>query len=613
MATIGEISQGSQYQGNPALGGAIGVGVAIDPSPLQRLATFTYYRDRDLWEKKQKEDALAAEKIAMMTAFDINSPLKPYAEDLKKGLDEYQTYVRDNPDSLTYSRSPEKFQKREEILGRLVNKRKRATVNDVLYNRDKSAAELEPNAAKRQAKLELLDINANDLFVNGVDDAYNKQYRSAAEIKPDDYNIGKIPTTDIFTITRNANDTEIKGKTYGDMDRLDALIEGEYLGLAKESVANTPEFQQMNESEKKRALAEEKIRTGSLRGLDNTATVVNSLVKQFTDKLGENINVDQIPESELSKAGSVGGYIRLAKKFNQQVREINSDTGRAFAEINVVDGASPTELMKLEWFGANGETLSKEIKPTVQQTDNDLQKQRLNAEWMRIGLAKSQLDKVNQEDLFGADAVLRQVANSINKGESEAVTTIKIPGLEWSTDIKGPKKDVFLITDLTTLKNFARIDKDGTQYNAPNAVEYNKKLGQLNIIYFKQGSDGSIQTDDNDKPVVDATKTQKIDEREWLFTKVKEAFPNKDAGGINSIISQALLKNKNSLYNIAQLYKDPSATSQAPDVMINKGGSTGSKTKYTLGGKTYSPADVEAAAKASNMSVSDYIKKAGLQ
>lgn len=583
MATLGEIAQGSQYTGNQNLGGSIGLGITIDPSPLQRLATFTYYRDRDLWEKKQKEDALAAEKIAMMTAFDINSPLKPYADDLKKGLDEYQTYVRDNPDSLTYSRSPEKFQKREEILGRLVNKRKRATVNDVLYNRDKSVAELEPNAAKRQAKLELLDINANDLFVNGVEDAYNKQYRSAAEIKPDDYNIGKIPTTDIFTITRNANDTEIKGKTYGDMDRLDALIEGEYLGIAKESVANTPEFQQMSESEKKRALAEEKIRTGALKGLDNTANAVNSLVKQFTDKLGENINVDQIPESELSKVGSVGGYIRLAKKFNQQVREINADTGRTFSEIDVIDGASPTELMKLEWFGANGETLSKEIKPTVQQTDNDLQKQRLNAEWARIGLAQQTLDKSNREDLMGADSILRQVANSINKGESEATTHIEIPGLKWmGADVKGIPKDVFFITDLTTLKSFGKIDKDGNQYNVPDGVEYNKKLGQLNVVYYEQDEAGKTKLDEDGRPIVDKTKTKSVDEREWLSLKVKELFPNKDAGGISSIISEALTKNGNSVYNIAKMYKDPTATNQAQDRTIITGTQKGSKGKVSL-------------------------------
>lgn len=67
------------YQGNAALGGKGAVGVTIDPTPLARLATFTYYRDRDMWEKKNADDKLAAEKVASLSAFDITSPLKPFS------------------------------------------------------------------------------------------------------------------------------------------------------------------------------------------------------------------------------------------------------------------------------------------------------------------------------------------------------------------------------------------------------------------------------------------------------------------------------------------------------------------------------------------------------
>jgi hypothetical protein len=74
MATARDITTGNSYTGNSALGGRVSQGVTIDNTPLARLAAFTYYRDQNFWEQKQRDDKAAAQEIADMTAFDISSP-----------------------------------------------------------------------------------------------------------------------------------------------------------------------------------------------------------------------------------------------------------------------------------------------------------------------------------------------------------------------------------------------------------------------------------------------------------------------------------------------------------------------------------------------------------
>lgn len=382
MADINTITQGAQYQGNAALGGKLAVGVTLDPSPLARLATFTYYRDRDFWEKKNQDDKVAADKIAQMVAYDTTSPLKPFSDDLKKELKSYQDYVRDNPDSLVYSRNPEKFQRRIEMENILSNKRKNATINDTLYNAKKAKIESIPNKADRDAQLELLKMDANDLFKSGVENAYEQQLQLSPELKPEDYKIPEIPLTEAFTITRNANDTVIEGKAYADMDRVDALADAAYFGLGQAGIdTESPQFKNLSEDEKKRVLLENSVTARKRVTLENIAASIDGMVQstkaKFSDPNNPIQSITDIPDNALTQQGSIGNYIRSVKGYNKQIDEINAATGKNYPHINLDDGATPQEIIKLDFFNKNGETLYKELKPTVQQTDNELQRAKM--------------------------------------------------------------------------------------------------------------------------------------------------------------------------------------------------------------------------------------------
>ncbi len=420
MATISDISNAAQYRGTAELGGSLGAAVTLDTSPLQRLATFTYYRDKDLWEKKKADDKLAADKIATIAAFDVTSPLKPYTEDLKKGLDELKQFVRDNPNALNYDKDPKLYQELVDRYGALQIKRKNATANDALYNAAKAKIELMPNKADRDVQLELLDLKAKNLFANGVEDAYNQQFESTPELKPDDYKIPTIPMTEAFTITRNANDTVIEGRAYADVDRLKSLASAAYFEMRPSLDKNSAAYKNLSPEGKRRAELEDSIIARKRITLDGIANNVNGLVQQFKAQPGnENITVAEIPEETLTKNSSIGGFIRLVKNYNKQIDEVNAATGKKYGYINLDDGATPEEIIELQSFGANGETLYKELKPTVQQTDNAIQG-RSQTEQERHNRALEAIGWKNAEDDGSGEA-------PVNLLQGNALNDIEIP------------------------------------------------------------------------------------------------------------------------------------------------------------------------------------------
>jgi len=193
-----------------------------------------------------------------------------------------------------------------------------------------------------------------------------------------------------------------------------------------------------------------------------------------------------------------------------------------------------------------------------------------NIDWAKIGVEKSKIDKAKKEDLQGADVVLRTLSNIINKGEQVAGPDIPELNLRSSTGLfrrKAVDNSTFAISDPTLLQQFGKIDKDGKQFDIPNAVQYNKKNGQLNLIYFATDDDGKTIVDEKTgKPTIDNTKTKSLDERTWIAQTTKQLFPNKDIGTINNLVNDALSANDNSLYKVSRKYAGKPETEKQPDL-----------------------------------------------
>lgn len=185
--------------------------------------------------------------------------------------------------------------------------------------------------------------------------------------------------------------------------------------------------------------------------------------------------------------------------------------------------------------------------------------------WGRIGVDKDKLNKASADDLTGADSVIRTLSNIITKGEEA-----NKPNLFSRIIGSNKKQDTFVIADPTLLQQFGKIDKDGKQFDIPDVVEYNKKNGQLNLLYYKSKNGVPVLKDG--QPEMDDTKQKSLDERTWIAETTKQFFPNKDIGSINSLINDALESNNNSLYDLSQRYTKGGGKSQIKEPKKNKSG-----------------------------------------
>lgn len=391
MATIGQISQAAGYQGNAALGGEIDAGITIDPSPIQRLATFTYYRDRDLWEKKNADDKLAAQQIANLAAFDISSPLKPYYEDLKTELSDIQTFVRENPDALVYSRNPDKFRELNERINRFATKRKGATANDVLYNAAKSNINKIPDPRERDIKLRELDLKVDKLFENGLEPAYNNQLESSPEIKKSDFEIPVAGQTTRSFIMQLPNSDITTDVTYTDLDDLRAKSEILAAGGGEQIDTNADWFKRLSPEQQKLELEKNSLTSTKRAKLQELSVGFSTALEQWK-QANPNIDLTTVDVSTLPN-GILEDNIRSVKTVNDQIDQLNAlvlegqikdPAGRVrtqpYAKINFEDGLSEAEIIMMKSIQESKTPLLSKVDKKIQQTDNAIQLENIRAD-----------------------------------------------------------------------------------------------------------------------------------------------------------------------------------------------------------------------------------------
>lgn len=386
MADIGSITQGSSYTGNAALGGGLAIAAVIDTTPLQRLATFSYYRDRDMWNKKNEDDKDAAAKIAAMSAYDINSPLKPFSEDLKKSLQSIQEYVRNNPDSLVWSRDPEKFAEREKMINDFLNKRKGATANDVLYNSAKAQIEKISDPRQRDLRRRELDSRVDKLFSEGLERAYNTQMDALPDLKESDYKIPSVAYTSRSFVDVGPNNNLEVNVEYGDPDNL--LTQSEILAAspANEIDVNSPQFQNLSPEEQKLELEKQQLYGSKRAAIQKVASDFKSLLDQWK-AANPNIDLNTIDPTVLPD-GTLEDNIRSAILINKQIDELNGYVSqgkildkngftrdRPYSKININDGLSEAELIMMKSIQENGNTLIKKIDKNLTYTGDQTRRQ----------------------------------------------------------------------------------------------------------------------------------------------------------------------------------------------------------------------------------------------
>ena len=92
MATINDITTGSSYTGNAALGGFGGKAIKIDSRPLELLANYTFLYNKSQYDQRQKDADEKIKELAAITALDLNGAIP---EDREKVLAQYEQLMKD--------------------------------------------------------------------------------------------------------------------------------------------------------------------------------------------------------------------------------------------------------------------------------------------------------------------------------------------------------------------------------------------------------------------------------------------------------------------------------------------------------------------------------------
>lgn len=261
-------------------------------------------------------------------------------------------------------------------------------------------------------------------------------------------------------------------------------------------------------------------KTGTRFSKENFLKSFDAGLEYKTDKYGQPIRkwaqerFDKLPDDLKKQIGTVDN-------FWHRLGEISFGSGKDIEHITKDDLQANANYLKPE-----------ELK---------LKKEQISQGWKRLKIAEDRLNKADDDDLIAADSALNEMFTALNNGEERKV------------DMGGGKvKDVLIIADPFLLKDFATIDKDGKTTKVPDEVQYDPETNQAELIYFKK-KNGVVQKTASGKRIQE--DSHPLTARQWSSQVVKRNNPNKDIGGVNSLIDKAMTENKNDLFKMSKAYK----------------------------------------------------------
>ena len=517
MADIRDIATGSIYTGNAALGGRRAPALMVDPAPFQRLGAFTYYRDRDRWQQKVAEDKEAALKLADITGYNPNSPFKQFNDDLKSELSDIQTFVRDNPDALVYSRNPEKFTELQQKINSFQNKRKGATANDILYEKVHADIEKIQDPQQRELRRRELDNKVTKLFSNGLDRAYNNTIDSLPDLKIADYEIPQASITKRSFLTIDPNNNIETTLEYIDPEFLMAqseLIVAQPQGTLDES---SDFFQRLTPEEQVLERDRQKITGEKRRAMQKISADFNTLLEQWK-QANPNVDINTVNPDELPD-GTLENNIKAIRSINKQIDELNSHVAQGeikdnfgvvrkapYAKFDFANGLSEAEVMSMTTLQRSGNSILTNLKKDATYT-GDLTRQQgqqldYQAAWARAN--KGTGDKL----LDAIENPARNFGDHVNRVKQWYKTHPNSGPM--LVQYKALNDDTFKALGLDPTKRteddiFVQYNNDGSYRTGVVAKTYeDNKTKKRTTIITKQGQPGTIEQ--LQKGFIDVTK-----------------------------------------------------------------------------------------------------------
>lgn len=570
----------STYEGNAGLGGgSLGV-LKIDTKPLEDLARYTMLYNKAEYDQRQKNaDEMIAE-IAKQTSININDLYGKDKEEFQKQFLEFNKYLNDFARTVPQTpqeklkKQTEYLQKRQQINSDYLSGQARA----IKYVKDKNEIENEKGLsdATKKELLSELDNKFNSTKIS-------EQFTSVPRYDLVPITLPSPLTTDANIIQEgpnaNVNDKLTyynprlnNGSAFGIISGIGKLYPSE-----KTPEGQTPEARQQRtiESEAKAWNDSANILNGILKNYLITDPATNKTTFDEQRFVDDNANNKTLMESYLALKG-LDSYSR--EKYQQALSGRLSDRGFTFQlpanvtpddfRYGFVDFTKPIDANQIINAGIYSHYLGDKSVKAVQQTDNELQRQRLSVEWANYGLAKEKLNKANTQSILGADAILREVSDAIN---------LATP---WTRTRGGKTEQVKQIADPNLLKEFGTIDKEGNVVNRPDVIFFDPKQNQLSIAYYKKQDkdtpeaektiDGYVR---NNKGEIIVEREVPVNPTEWFGQIASRKFSADDKGAINNFVDQIYDKFGRNLDKLATGYKG-GATTQGPETKTTESAQT---------------------------------------
>lgn len=283
------------------------------------------------------------------------------------------------------------------------------------------------------------------------------------------------------------------------------------------------------------------IETGNEVNPNAISSLWNLALKGQKDKYGHSImgavksNYNALPDEVKAQYDKNGGIEKFFEDRGQQYLKAYFPPGSydQTPEGNYRFGKKLTA--DPNYLGA--ERLSLQQRELNEKSANDKAQRAIG--WAHIGIERDKLNKADKEDQDAAATVLNQMSGAINNGTPKTIVSAK----------DGSKMDIIRISDPLVLQKFQTLDKEGKAVNSIDAIDFDPKTSQLYLQFFAKNNKGTEQGGNK------IVKTIPMDQRVWSKIVTAASFPNKEIGGINTLLESAFKANNNSIFDIAQKFK----------------------------------------------------------
>ena len=461
MPEIKDIVGAASYTGNKELGGYVPDVIAIDPRPLELLASYTVAYNIKEREQRQKDAEGQAKELAGIAAIDFSKIDDKWRQPIAEKFDKLTAFVKANPNVFNYQKNPEGFleySRMKDELGQAVSSGK---ANQII---------LEKRIGDVKAET---DINLKEFKQNSLNTDKDKTglYDNMPAEEQYDLTFDKLPNPALLktsVVYKDPNGTQTTDYTMRDLGKINQQSQVFAMKdfLEQKSVIGTDEYKNASDDKKKLMEQQEKIRNIK-REKDGWSPMGKIAKEIFSDPKYKDANGD-ISMDLLMKDPATTQLATAISSVNQQIAEqkakidaglFTDKSGKAldskdYYPIDFKDGLSGPELARMQmWINAAPETKDSKYAHDGDQNKKDIEamgnksKEKISAADNARALTIAREGNQNSITL----ASMKEAKAAVGKGTATPAQLEEYPiakTREFELQIKGATKQV-LFKDLT--------------------------------------------------------------------------------------------------------------------------------------------------------------------